>query len=243
MYNNQPSIPSASYHHHQPMANHRIHGNVLEVNVICCYKLKDTEWISRQDPYVCVEYGNNRSRTRTNTDGGKNPTFQEKFVYGMIEGLRELNIMVWNSNILSHDDFIGSGKVQLAKVISHGFDDSSWPLQSKTGRYAGEVRLIMHYNNVNNHANSYATSAPPYGASGPPHVPMYSPPPPPPPPPHSSMSYPPPYLPAGAYPAPPAAYSFPPNSGGYPPPSPYPYPPDPYSARPYGYPGGYPPPY
>nr|KAJ0186365.1 hypothetical protein LSAT_V11C900500570 [Lactuca sativa] len=134
MYNNQPSIPSASYHHHQPMANHRIHGNVLEVNVICCYKLKDTEWISRQDPYVCVEYGNNRSRTRTNTDGGKNPTFQEKFVYGMIEGLRELNIMVWNSNILSHDDFIGSGKVQLAKVISHGFDDSSWPLQSKTGR-------------------------------------------------------------------------------------------------------------
>ncbi|PWA34444.1 hypothetical protein CTI12_AA619050 [Artemisia annua] len=28
----------------------------------------------------------------------------------LIEGLRELNIIVWNSNTLSHDDFIGSGK-------------------------------------------------------------------------------------------------------------------------------------
>ncbi|PWA78902.1 hypothetical protein CTI12_AA177160 [Artemisia annua] len=66
-----------------------------------------------------------------------------------MEGLRELNIDVWNSNTLSRDDFIGSGRVQLAKVLSCGYDDSSWPLQTKTGRYAGEVQLIMHYANVN----------------------------------------------------------------------------------------------
>ncbi|KAL4581178.1 hypothetical protein LXL04_017387 [Taraxacum kok-saghyz] len=256
MYN-QHSITPAS--HHQPMANHGIHGNVLEVNVVCCNKLKDTEWISRQDPYVCVEYGSNRSRTRTNIDGGKNPTFQEKFVYSLIEGLRELNIMVWNSNTISQDDFIAGGKVQLAKVISQGFDDNSWPLQSKTGRYAGEVRLIMHYTNANNHTNNYTTSAPlppppPYASSGPPHVSMYSGPPhvsmysaPPPPLPPSSMSYPPSYQPTGTYPAPPANYSYPPNSGGYPP-SPYSYPPDQYPVHNYGphyptYPGGYRPPY
>lgn len=44
------------------------------------------------------------------TDGGKNPKFQDKFVYTAIEGLRELNIIVWNSNTITHDDFIGSGK-------------------------------------------------------------------------------------------------------------------------------------
>jgi len=43
-------------------------------------------------------------------DGGKNPTFQEKFVFTLIEGLRELNLAVWNSNTLTYDDFIGSGK-------------------------------------------------------------------------------------------------------------------------------------
>ena len=43
-------------------------------------------------------------------DGGKNPTFQEKFVFTLIEGLREVNAVVWNSNTLTYDDFIGSGK-------------------------------------------------------------------------------------------------------------------------------------
>lgn len=44
-------------------------------------------------------------------DGGKNPTFQEKFTFTLIEGLRELNVFVWNSNTLTYDDFIGSGKL------------------------------------------------------------------------------------------------------------------------------------
>ena len=34
--------------------------------------------------------------------------FQEKFVFSLIEGLREIGVAVWNSN--TEDDFIGSGK-------------------------------------------------------------------------------------------------------------------------------------
>lgn len=248
MHNQLWFPPATASYHHQSMG---IHGNLLEITVVGCNKLKDTEWISRQDPYVCLEYASNRNRTRVCTDGGKNPKFQEKFVYSLIEGLRELNINVWNSNTVSRDDFISSGKVQLAKVLSQGFDDSSWPLQSKTGRHAGEVRLIMHYSNANNPANSYVSSAPLYGTStAPPQVSMYSAPPP--------VSYQPPvslpvYPPAttGAY----SAYStYPQNSGVYPPPQAAPYPPQPYppsSTYPppqsYGsyYPPGsqYPPPY
>ncbi|XP_024980373.1 elicitor-responsive protein 1-like [Cynara cardunculus var. scolymus] len=198
------------------MTTHGIHGNLLEVTVVSCNKLKDTEWISRQDPYVCVEYGSNRSRTRTCTDGGKNPTFQEKFVYTLIEGLRELNVNVWNSNTLKHDNFIGSGKVQLAKAISQGFDDSTWPLQSKSGRHSGEVRMIIHYSSAHKPANNHAQSAQPFGT---PQASLYSAPPP-------SVSYPPPasaapYPPAGGYPAPSPYPSYPPNSAAYPP-SPYP---------------------
>jgi Ca2+-dependent lipid-binding protein len=44
------------------------------------------------------------------TDGGKNPTFHEKFQIPLIEGLRELEIAVWNSNTFSRDDFIGTGR-------------------------------------------------------------------------------------------------------------------------------------
>ncbi|XP_051139353.1 leucine-rich repeat extensin-like protein 3 [Andrographis paniculata] len=234
-----------------------IHGQVLEVTVVGCNKLKNTEWISRQDPYVCLEYASTKHRTRTCTDGGRNPTFQEKFVFPLIEGLRELSVVVWNSNTITLDDFIGNGKIQLQKVLSQGYDDSAWPIQDKKGRSAGEVRLIMHYPNANANANAnktgktHAPSAPPYtNTTAPhPHAPAYSAPPP--------SSYPP-----SSYPPPPPTYTtYPPTSAGYPPPhytnqpDAYPptYPPTTYPPPPAGYPspqnphsyppGPYPPPY
>ncbi|XP_076901724.1 elicitor-responsive protein 3-like [Bidens hawaiensis] len=186
-HHHQPSIPSATPNHH-PMANH-----LLEITVVGCHKLKDTEWIARQDPYVCLEYGICRNHTRVCTDGGKNPTFQEKFVYNVVEGLRELNINVWNSNTISRDDFIGSGKVHLGKVLSQGYDDSSWPLHTKHGRHGGEIRLIMHYSGANANTNYHVT----------PQVLSVYPAPPQPP---SSMFYPP--ATAGAYPMPSSTYQF-----------------------------------
>ena len=41
-------------------------------------------------------------------DGHNTPVFQEKFVFSLIEGLREISIAVWNSH--TEDDFIGSIK-------------------------------------------------------------------------------------------------------------------------------------
>lgn len=202
-----------------------IQGQLLEVTVVGCNKLKDTEWISRQDPYVCLEYGSTKFRTRTHTDGGKNPTFQEKFVFTLIEGLRELNVIVWNSNTVTYDDFIGSGRVQLQKVLSQGYDDSPWPLQTKTGRHAGEVRLIMHYANTNKPAKGHASSAPPYMVPPLPQSSLYSSPPP-------SVTYP----QVTNYPVASPYPTYPPNPAAYPPP-PYHAPP------PASYPPSYPPPY
>ncbi|XP_076881096.1 elicitor-responsive protein 3-like [Bidens hawaiensis] len=214
MYHQQPvsiSLVTPTYHNHS---------SVLEVTVIGCHKLEDTEWISRQDPYVCLEYGNTRNRTRVCTDGGKNPTFQEKFVYNVVEGLRELNMNVWNSNTISRDDFIGSGKVHLGKVLSQGYDDSSWPLHTKHGRHGGEVRLIMHYSGANAITNYHHVT---------PQVPsMYYAPPQPP----SSMAYPPDAA-TGAYHMPSSIY--PPQLATNYPPQPYPpnsvYPPQPYGSH------------
>ncbi|KAL5707056.1 hypothetical protein ACHQM5_025152 [Ranunculus cassubicifolius] len=227
-----------------------IHGQLLEVTVVAGNKLKDTEWISRQDPYVCLEYGSQKFRTRTCTDGGKNPSFQEKYTISLIEGLREMIVNVWNSNTLKYDDFIGGGKVQLNKVLSQGYDDSLWSLQSKTGRHAGEVRLIMHYAGAKASKPGNAHSASPYGYPSAPHVPQYSAPHVPqygaPPPAGSAYpqpsAYPTQYPNPSAYPPNPSAYppnqsTYPPNPSAYPPSS-YPPPPQPsaYPPQPSAYP-------
>uniref|UniRef100_A0A804R5E2 C2 domain-containing protein n=1 Tax=Zea mays TaxID=4577 RepID=A0A804R5E2_MAIZE len=234
-----------------------IHGLILEVRVTGCRKLRDTEFFTRQDPYVVVEYATTKLRTRTCTDGGRNPTFDEKFHIPLIEGLRELNVIVWNSNTLTHDDFIGSGRVYLHKVLTNGYDDSSWPLQTRHMRSAGEVKLIMHVDvsAMNKMGRSVAaSSAHPVPALS---MPAPSPTPAPAPSPASaatpapapalasaipytgvSPSYPPvsAYPGATAYPAYPTSSHAPYTTAEYPPP-----PQQPYQPPPAGYPPSYPP--
>ncbi|KAL1534580.1 hypothetical protein AAHA92_30746 [Salvia divinorum] len=205
MFNKVKPSSSSHYPSHSPMSVSGIQGQLLEVTVVGCNKLKDTEWISRQDPYVFIEYGSTKFRTRTCTDGGKNPTFQEKFVFTLIEGLREFSVVVWNSNTLTFDDFIGTGKVPLQKALSEGYDDTPWPIQDKRGRHAGEVRLIMHYANAKKPAKTHAPSAPSYESA-----PLYSAPPP-------VASYPPASYPPSGYPPAPHYPSYPPNFAAYPP--------------------------
>lgn len=45
-------------------ANERVCGQCA---VLGCSNLKDTEWFSQQDPYVHLEYGSTKHRTRTDT--------------------------------------------------------------------------------------------------------------------------------------------------------------------------------
>lgn len=50
-------------------------------------------------------------------DGGKNAVFQEKFMFTMLEGLRDLKVAVWNSNTLSTDDLIGNATYVLFSCV------------------------------------------------------------------------------------------------------------------------------
>ncbi|KAL3814251.1 hypothetical protein ACJIZ3_015519 [Penstemon smallii] len=207
------------------MSTSGIQGELLEITVVGCNNLKETRWVSNQNPYVCLEYASTKHRTNTAKKGGIKPTFQEKFVFNLIEGLREFSVVVWCSNTLSYDNLIGDGKVQLKKVLSEGYDDSSWSIQDDRRRTVGEVRLIMHYANFKKPVESHAPSPPPYAGVQAPLVPPCSAPPchhhhh------HQPAANHPNYQPSSAYP-PPSAYPpqnphcYPP--GFYPPP---PYPP------------------
>ncbi|XP_024035240.1 protein SRC2 homolog isoform X1 [Citrus clementina] len=192
-----------------------VQGQPLEVTVIACKGLKDTEWLSKQDPYVCIEYGSTKYRTRTCTDGGKNPTFQEKFMFPLIHGVNEMNLVVWNSNTITGDDFIGSGKVRLTKAITQGYDDNPWPLWTRSGKHAGEVNIILRC------ANNTGMTSPAYE-----HGPAVS----------YPSSDPPPYHPPAGY----GGYPPQPPPSGYPQPSAYAPPPGP---QPYGAPHPAPGPY
>ncbi|CAK9197323.1 unnamed protein product [Sphagnum troendelagicum] len=138
-----------------------IQGHQLEINVVGCKNLNEKEWFSEQYPYVVIEYNSNRFRTRTDTDVGRNPTFDGKFIVTLIEDLREVSVSVWNSNTFTPDDLIGSTRILLEKALSSGYDDTAWPLKSQSGMYAGELRSILHYSPVKERPGGYAGTYPP----------------------------------------------------------------------------------
>lgn len=45
-------------------------------------------------------------------------------MFTLIEGLQELNVMVWNSNTLSADDFIGNGRYLVMGMSLYYFDQT-----------------------------------------------------------------------------------------------------------------------
>ncbi|KAL8129213.1 hypothetical protein V2J09_018368 [Rumex salicifolius] len=99
------------------MTDTTIQNHLLEVGVVECVKLKDTKWFTKQDPYVCLQYGSTKFKTRTCSGGGTAPVFQEKFNFMLIEGLREITVEVWNHHRLSRDNLIGSGKMLYLGVM------------------------------------------------------------------------------------------------------------------------------
>lgn len=165
-------------------------------------------------------------------------------MFPLIQGLREINLQVWNSNSVSADSYIGSGKIFLEKVLSTGYDDSSWPLSSQKSKRSGEVHVVMHYSKPPSEAPSVAAPynasfhAPPYTApvyQAPPTYPHGAP--------AGQTGYPPVYQPYPSGHAPyagPSTYGpggYPPNGSNPPPSYPNAYPPQPG----YGPPSGYPP--
>ena len=46
--------------------------------------LKDVQWFGKQDPYCRIIVGNQEFRSRTATDGGKAPVWNETFRFNII---------------------------------------------------------------------------------------------------------------------------------------------------------------
>ncbi|KAH1083235.1 hypothetical protein J1N35_022996 [Gossypium stocksii] len=103
-------------------------------------QLEDFERAREGDPGILEFQG-----PVTSSDGGKPPIFQEKFTFSLLEGLTEVNVVVWNINTLSSDDLIGYGRRLFLKVmmIVLGHSNQNWQVFEFCA-YFGSLILNMH---------------------------------------------------------------------------------------------------
>lgn len=67
-----------------------------------------------QDPYAVLKVGGQTFRTKTHTDGGKNPVWNETFAVNVIND-NTADLTLYDSDV-GKDDVIGTATVGLAKV-------------------------------------------------------------------------------------------------------------------------------
>ncbi|GJP63192.1 hypothetical protein CLOP_g20259 [Closterium sp. NIES-67] len=195
---------------------------VLELTVVGASGLKDKELFTKQDPYVVVEYGSQRFRTKTDKDGGTTPAFNSTFHLQLLPGVEEFSAVIWNDN-LGRDDVIGSCRVNFRQAFSAGVWDMWHPVYTKSQKQRGSLHLIIKAPGARAPAGYPPSAYPPAPYPTAPY-----------PAPAPYPTPPNPYPPAPGYPAqpqsaypPPSSSAYPPPSSSAPPPSASPYPPPP----------------
>jgi len=169
-------------------------------------KLKDQDLFGKMDPYCKVEIfagaqaTGKKWKSKTINKGGKNPQWNQRQDFQIIDGQDRLFIQAYDEDTGS-DDFIGSVMIDLNKAYAQGMRDEWFPLMTESRKPAGEIRVVLQFQ-PSGHQQPYqqqqapAQAYPPQAAAG------------------GGMGYLPP-APQPGYGAPPQAVNHPPVQGAY----------------------------
>lgn len=115
----------------------------LIVKPICAKLLRDTDFISRMDPYCEVVMGGQRQRTATSPEAGKSPIWHDSLVFKRTtEDTIQICVYDYDSN--SRDDLVAEGSLPIARVLSiPNWED--WVELFYRGRKAGDIRIAANF--------------------------------------------------------------------------------------------------
>lgn len=115
----------------------------LIVRPVCAKLMRDTDFISRMDPYCEVVLGSQRQRTATASEAGKSPVWHDSLVFKKtIEDMIQIRVFDYDSN--SRDDLIAEGNVPVARVLSApNWED--WIELFYRGKKAGDIRIGLSF--------------------------------------------------------------------------------------------------
>ncbi|GAB4820220.1 hypothetical protein N2152v2_007266 [Parachlorella kessleri] len=119
----------------------------LDCLVLQAVKLRDVESWGRQDPLVVVEVAGQKMSTKTKTDAGKNPVWNERFKFVQINPAfaTEMSVRVMDKNVMASDTEIGHARVPLTAIYSKATQELRIPLVSPKGKSAGELQLLLTF--------------------------------------------------------------------------------------------------
>ncbi|GAX77412.1 hypothetical protein CEUSTIGMA_g4858.t1 [Chlamydomonas eustigma] len=118
---------------------------LLEVTLKHASDLKDVDMLGRQDPYCVITCGQQQHRSKTHTDGGKNPVWNQTFAFPSVTSNMAVKLEFFDENMVLRDVAIGGCKVPLNKVFANGSDELCVPVVTKKGKHRGDAYISMTF--------------------------------------------------------------------------------------------------
>ncbi len=98
----------------------------------------------KADPYARLRIGIQEQSTKPNPGGGKNPIWNEEFVFE-ISNEKEMEIEVLDKETVGNDKFMGRCKVSIIEWIANGRFEGDLDLQDKMNKPVGRITLACSF--------------------------------------------------------------------------------------------------
>ncbi|CAI5997688.1 unnamed protein product [Closterium sp. NIES-65] len=121
--------------------------NKLELTIIRASGLPDVQiWKigSIQDPYATIKYNDIDLRTKTDTNGGTSPKWNETFSLVVGES-PVITLTVLHERVLSNGELIGTGKVDFSRARELGKATESVLLETPDGKQQGVLEVKLKF--------------------------------------------------------------------------------------------------
>jgi hypothetical protein len=102
----------------------------------------------KADPYSRMRIGVQEFSTKPNPGGGKNPIWNEEFVFD-ISNEREMEIEVLDKETVGNDKFMGKCKVSIMEWIANGKFDGDIDIEDKAGKNVGRISVSVKFDRPN----------------------------------------------------------------------------------------------
>ena len=111
----------------------------LHVTVVEARVETDLNTFGDMDPYVEIEHRMERFKTKTCTNGGKEPKFDETFVYNVKYIGDDFTMRLMNKNTMLNDELMGEAVIKVSSLCIPDFDE--WFRVTVSGKDNGAIRF------------------------------------------------------------------------------------------------------
>nr|DAD47461.1 TPA_asm: hypothetical protein HUJ06_017398 [Nelumbo nucifera] len=135
----------------------------LEVLLVSAKGLKNTDFLSKMDPYVILTCCTQQQKSSVASGQGTKPEWNEIFVFTVSQGVTELHIKIMDRDRFTKDDFVGESTISLKPLFVEGSFPPTPYSVVKDQQFCGEIKVGLTFTPEDDYEQGYYAEEESYG--------------------------------------------------------------------------------